>query len=1083
MSTTIIPNATEKHLVDQDLELVKSLDVGTTNWYTVTPDSHYRIVNNLQSHALADDLSVMRVEANLVISYADGTTLVALDYFACGANKGEPDADSTCSLTIAGDTEEGYSVPAGAGGYATPNHIVYHHGDQSAFKLLLQQGSISDQLALAQMLETQAQPALGPIAIPLWAPLAGGAAALGGLGSSNPAINTIINKGFSIVGTIVLGPVIAGQDLQVKAYKQDGSELAAATVSDDGTYKLTSLEDYQGLVLIKVIDTDTGRDYLDEATGKGKSLTTDLRAVTYIDTGSSKSFDISVNSVTEAAVRKMGLALGEKGSSSHVLQELTQEQVTTINQYIAKLLGINNVDIIADKAIAVIDSGNNVNTSANSYGELLAALSGMGASKQASVSAIIDMLLAAMGESDISDTLKLELMSGALVGRANATKMGESLGVEDASSVATVWQAVSKLVAAQKPHDAQLDEAQWKLIGVDNLTNSELQWLNDAVANNANKSNYAVSDLTALVDLAKDVMQAETPKITQQQFATLGISNINSAEQASLLNNILTKLDAGAVADLDKLQKIANSVNGVLDAINDASASKEDYATLGISGVTDANLAKVNAAITEAGSSKTTLVQLQGVVDGGLKAYSVDVINNAAAGNTDATTPTKTDFAQAGIAIAADLNVGEAVATIGRYSSGLDSKPYTSEQLTSLLNAHTNLVAATSTDANAPPTLLSTNELAALGVATSGSTVSDKGLEVLAQVIDGRALSDVNTTGQLQALADVIEKWVALVDDTTPAPTSAMTAAEVALIGLDAVNDESKGAAKVSFLHQITANKNIGEVDELVEIETLNTALKHFFITDEAGSISLTLPDLTSLGLHQYTNSSNESVVLNDYHLPAIQKVINNTGDLDQADSLQRYKTAIGTAAKSTNDDMNAVAGHADSNTTALITGNFDHLGLDVLVKNEDMTNLGDLLHWGQVKVTDVDTWEEIQSLVVMAQKINNPFSHKDQTKLAAEGLADQLDSLGRALLTDSASTLINDIIAAADNVILKLTDNSVDVTKENLTNLGVTFEGDITTENLATINTKINGFGLSANLNSIVELEKLITDLGFAVL
>ena len=84
MSTTIIPNATEKHLVDQDLELVKSLDVGTTNWYTVTPDSHYRIVNNLQSHALADDLSVMRVEANLVISYADGTTLVALDYFACG---------------------------------------------------------------------------------------------------------------------------------------------------------------------------------------------------------------------------------------------------------------------------------------------------------------------------------------------------------------------------------------------------------------------------------------------------------------------------------------------------------------------------------------------------------------------------------------------------------------------------------------------------------------------------------------------------------------------------------------------------------------------------------------------------------------------------------------------------------------------------------------------------------------------------------------------------------------------------------------------------------------------------------------
>jgi hypothetical protein len=1028
MSNSSIPSAAEKFLVDQNLAVIQTLKVGETNWYSVTSDTHYRIVSNLQTHILADDLSVTRVKDDLVISYADGTNLVALNYFTCGVEEGEPDTWLACSLTIAADTPDGYSVPAGAGGHATPIDIVYHHGDQSAFKLMLQQSSISDELAFAQTLESQAEPALGAAIIPLWAPLAGGAAVLGSLGSSPAAINTplVVNKGFLIVGSILLGPVIDTQDLQVKAYKQDGSELAAATVSDDGTYKLISLEDYQGLVLVKVIDTNTGKDFLDEATGTGKNLITDLRAVTYIDTAVSNSFYVSVNPVTETAVRDMGLASGKDGKSSHDLTNLTSDIAEKSNKKIAKFLGIDNVDIITDTAVSVIDTDNNANTSANSYGKLLAALSGMGATKQASVSAIIDLLIAGMSESGITDTLKLELMSGALVGRASAAEMGQSLGVVDAPAVATVWEAVSTLTSTKDPENAQLTLAQWQLIGVDNLSSDELNWLNDAVANNADKSNYAVSDLKALVELAREVMTNDNPAITHQQFASLGVANIDSAEQASLLNNIITKVDADAVGDLGKLQKFATSVNRVLDGTSDPSANKDDYGTLGIIGVTTENLAKVSAAIAASGSSKATLGELQEVVNGGLKVYSLEVINNASAGVEGATPPTDIDFTQAGIDIPAG-SVSEAMATIGRYKSESD---YTSEQFTSLLNAHANLVAATSKDAAVAPTLLTPNELADLGVPKFGSTVSDKVLEVLAQVIDGRALSDVNTTEQLQALADVVERWVALVDDTIADPDPVMTPAEFALMGLDAVTTIEQAA----FVTKVTANKGLLKSDTLGEISTLDIALKHMFSSIDEGGKSLSVAEIGLLGLGSvdYINLNNvqSQLEVNVDNLAAVQSKIFSIVKYD----LDNYNDNVVDAINRFTDDFDALKQYADASRPRedLVDTKFNDLKLDKSVVNYEV--FSDLLLSDLIASNHVDSWLDIQALVIAANKIEFADIKSSQTLLTAEALA----KLGRAALTDSDEADVNAIVTAAAKVMLSVSNSDVTVMASDLETLGV---------------------------------------------
>ncbi len=245
----------------------------------------------------------------------------------------------------------------------------------------------------------------------------GSLAAIGLSGSSAGtvvAINTIVN------GVIVLGPVIAENDLTVAIYKADGSLLKDnIDVADDGSFSV-DLGNYKGIIIIKAFDTDTTTDdYRDEADGQLKDLAADLLAAHYID-GSGGTVTININPITTIAAQKAGIA-----ADGTVAQTITETAVTTSNKNIAKALGLD-IDIISSKVEATINAvGDDTTTTANNYGKMLAAVSSLG-----DVTTAITTLIAAINDKgEVAPSVKTDMID-ALTGKSAIIAVVNSMNVK-----------------------------------------------------------------------------------------------------------------------------------------------------------------------------------------------------------------------------------------------------------------------------------------------------------------------------------------------------------------------------------------------------------------------------------------------------------------------------------------------------------------------------------------------------------------------------------------------------------------------------------------------------------------------------
>lgn len=171
-------------------------------------------------------------------------------------------------------------------------------------------------------------------------------------------------------GDVTAGPILAGNGLKALAYDKDGNILGESVLAADGTFTLTVTNGYRGPVLIKVVDSDNGPDYRDEATGAAQDLTVDLRALATVDgTGT---IHAHLSPLTELAVRELGI----EGDRLGTLQE---SDILAANKAIAQLFGLGDQDLSGLAPQAVIAADGSINASANPYGLVLALLSGMDA--------------------------------------------------------------------------------------------------------------------------------------------------------------------------------------------------------------------------------------------------------------------------------------------------------------------------------------------------------------------------------------------------------------------------------------------------------------------------------------------------------------------------------------------------------------------------------------------------------------------------------------------------------------------------------------------------------------------------------
>ncbi len=225
----------------------------------------------------------------------------------------------------------------------------------------------------------------------------------------------------TVEGSVVAGPVIAGNGLSVEVFEGDGiSQLGTGNVRAGGGFSV-DVGDYTGAIILRVVDADDGVDFLDEATGADKDLTSDLSAVRQISAADTTVF-VNVNPVTTLAT-----LLAERGAGDAAL---TSVQVSESNAAIAELFGLSDLHGFPVVPIngGEFDASDGL-SAGERFGAILAAFSGASLNSGGSSQEVIDSVMAGLtlsssGAAELNQSAQRLLIEGA---RTTERQTGERI--------------------------------------------------------------------------------------------------------------------------------------------------------------------------------------------------------------------------------------------------------------------------------------------------------------------------------------------------------------------------------------------------------------------------------------------------------------------------------------------------------------------------------------------------------------------------------------------------------------------------------------------------------------------------------
>ncbi|HCH32517.1 MAG TPA: hypothetical protein DE045_06230, partial [Oceanospirillaceae bacterium] len=505
-------------------------------------------------------------------------------------------------------------------------------------------------LALAQALEEQAEPAIGAAIVPLWAPLAGGAAALGVVSGSGSSTEGVTSPATPVPATLVegdvsAGPVIAGHGLLVKVFDNQGKVLDTAPVEDDGTFKLDLLNTYRGLALLQVIDLkdEDNNDYINEVDGQAKDLEGDLRSVVFID--GNGTYKVPVNPLTEMAVLSLLLKAGDKGTSETVLGDITAVQVDEAMAKIANAFGLSG---LSQTPLLTIDAKGQPNTDSDAYGASLALLSAM-AQEQGQT---MPQLLKQLGD-EIEQSSDHQL---SLDARYKMLALARNMGMDTPIQAETL-----------KLPNAEHIEGAWH--SLQNVVSAEL---------NAN--------------------------VTATQMGLIGIQNASDPATISLVNDLLKRYsgDTSSMDSVAEVQQLVDDTNSLLLAVDNGTApSLALLHKLGLSQVTDATLGVVQQALAALPADKLA-IDTWGELNN-LATQEVNEYNAALAamqGYTGGGDLTDAQFSDLGIdvstivpnGIVQDDHLSFIESALARLNANAGAAPLTHEAIAAAVDSYANII-------------------------------------------------------------------------------------------------------------------------------------------------------------------------------------------------------------------------------------------------------------------------------------------------------------------------------------------------------------------------------------------------------
>ncbi len=200
-----------------------------------------------------------------------------------------------------------------------------------------------------------------------------------------------------VSGQVVAGPVVEGNGLTVILRAASGDELGRAELDAQGQFTV-NVGSYNGVVVAEVVDSSDAPDYLDEVSGEAKDLNAALFSVAVVSGGSTT---LSINPLTTVAYHKL--------KPADEAQPIMAEQVVKVNLQVAQTFGLTELH---QPVVATNQSEFNHEdglSDSESYGEVLALLSGMDVENGGNTQQTIDRLALGLSIEDEKVQLSAEV--------------------------------------------------------------------------------------------------------------------------------------------------------------------------------------------------------------------------------------------------------------------------------------------------------------------------------------------------------------------------------------------------------------------------------------------------------------------------------------------------------------------------------------------------------------------------------------------------------------------------------------------------------------------------------------------------
>ncbi len=331
----------------------------------------------------------------------------------------EDEDDKTAHHQDPSDADAGMASSDGAGPDLAPVHLAEVAGAPASDAPPAAAGSVPASPGAGGTAGTAAgATAMGELGTGLL--IAGGVILVAAAASGGGDGGTAAAPATAVSGTVVGGPVIPGNGLTVQLFQADGvttiknasNTPITATIGANGAFT-ADIGSYTGVVIAKVVDANSGADYIDEATGQAVDLAANLMAMGIASGGT---LTLNINPLTTVAV----LAAGASPTAT---------AVTQTNTAVAQAFGLT--DLTGTTVVTTVDASGAANaayepttlSNGEKYGAILAALSGMdhGGDAQSTINTLATNLTVSGTTGSLNATALNALITGAATAAGNTS--------------------------------------------------------------------------------------------------------------------------------------------------------------------------------------------------------------------------------------------------------------------------------------------------------------------------------------------------------------------------------------------------------------------------------------------------------------------------------------------------------------------------------------------------------------------------------------------------------------------------------------------------------------------------------------